>query len=406
MNVKKNKDQTIYIAVQSSSVNWSGGKNLDVKEIKGQPVVFWTIKKVIDDIPNASLTILAPKFDENGALNALVKILKKPVTIFYGFDDSPLDRLLSAYKNLNDEDYVLRIDGLNFGFDTSKAVEMHNYAVKKQIDCLKFPDDFPVQLTFDVYRIGALRKVKAMLRKDENAYKIHPKYYMFKNPSEFKAEYYKSLPIYSKKELSKLRKHYKSVFEIREGSVGNRIRSGDTLNFHYEIALQHIDKNMVVLDIACGEGYGTGVLCQKAKSVIGSDLDANSIKTAKKLHSEKNVSFCVQDVLKTSFKDESFDLITSMETIEHIGPKESSKKYFREMKRLLKKGGHLIFSTPQNSLGHTPMNNQHAVEYSLGQMMKLAKEYFKIENVIGIKQGCIVIPGQPKGTNMILVCSK
>jgi len=92
-----------------------------------------------------------------------------------------------------------------------------------------------------------------------------------------------------------------------------------------------------------------------------------------------------------------------METIEHI---DDDRKYMLEMKRILKKSGYFIFSTPQNSLGHIPMNNQHIREYSLKQIKILTQRYFKIEHIVGIKQGKIVFPNDPIGSNTVLVCRK
>jgi len=160
---------------------------------------------------------------------------------------------------------------------------------------------------------------------------------------------------------------------------------------------------MSVLDIACGEGYGTKILSKRAKHTIGSDIDRESIKKAISLHKDANLEFSVEDALKTSFKDGRFDLIASMETIEHI---EDGESYLNEMKRILKEDGCFIFSTPQSSIGSVPMNSQHMREYSLLEIQGLASKYFKIEKSVGIKQGRISFPEDPVGTNTMLICRK
>ena len=396
--------ERINFAVQASSISWSGSKDICMNLVGAQPAVFFTIKKIFSSGQNISVVIIAPAFDKTGKLNYLIKkINDKRLSIYFGHSTSPLDRMLAAFKQLADSDYIIRIDGLNFGFDEKIATQMLHYAKKNKLDCLKFPDDFPVNLTCDIYRIGALKKLKKILNKKDDLFKIHPKYFMFLHKDKFLARIYKNYKTLSNRQLRILRKQYKIVFNAREGSVGERISTGDQLNYHYEIATQFVSKNMNVLDIACGEGYGTIVLAKKAKQAIGADIDRKSIQIARKLHSKKNLKFCFQDVTQTKFKDNNFDLITSMETIEHIG---DDRKYMLEMKRILKKGGYFIFSTPQNSLGHIPMNNQHIREYSLKQIKILTQRYFKIERIVGIKQGKIVFPNDPIGSNTVLICRK
>jgi methylase of polypeptide subunit release factors len=47
----------------------------------------------------------------------------------------------------------------------------------------------------------------------------------------------------------------------------------------YLLAAAHV-KNRIVLDIASGEGYGSYMLAQVATSVIGVDIDVNSVAAA------------------------------------------------------------------------------------------------------------------------------
>ena len=51
------------------------------------------------------------------------------------------------------------------------------FFVDENIDCIKFPDNFPALFTSDVYRVGALRKT-ANIEYLESKWHIHPKYFM------------------------------------------------------------------------------------------------------------------------------------------------------------------------------------------------------------------------------------
>jgi len=48
------------------------------------------------------------------------------------------------------------------------------------------------------------------------------------------------------------------------------------------------------------------------------------------------------------------------------------------------------------------MNPQHIVEYSLQEICAKVSQLFDIEQVVGIKQGCIIFDNDPTGTNTFL----
>jgi ubiquinone/menaquinone biosynthesis C-methylase UbiE len=110
----------------------------------------------------------------------------------------------------------------------------------------------------------------------------------------------------------------------------------------YAIACE-VAKNKAVLDIACGEGYGSNLLAQKATHVTGVDIDNATIQKAKQKYTHSNLSFITGDVRKTPCPNHSFDIVVSFETIEHI---EEQAQMIQEIKRVLKPGGLLIISTP------------------------------------------------------------
>lgn len=397
--------KNIKFAIQASSTSWTGGNDLCMNLIDGKPVIYWTIKNILEKFSNSSIKIIAPEFDkEENFDNILAEFSGNGIKISFSHSDSPLHRMIDSFDEFEDDDHLVRIDGLNYAFNPLAVEEMCSLARKENFDCVKFPDDYPIHFTFDVYKIGALRKLGKVLTKKHGIYKVHPKYYLLTHPESFSFKYYEPIELYSDEMLREYRNSYKHVFEARQGGNKNRISAGDQLDFHYEIAAEYVDGTMEVLDIASGEGYGSKILSTKAKLVIGSDYDGKTIEKAKEIHGNiKNVQFFEQNALCTSFAEGRFNLITSMETIEHV-PDEDA--YMLEMNRILKNGGYFIFSTPQNKMGHIPMNNQHVKEYSLEALEALANKYFKVEKIIGIKQGRVIIPESSKGTNTMMVCRK
>jgi 2-polyprenyl-3-methyl-5-hydroxy-6-metoxy-1,4-benzoquinol methylase len=115
------------------------------------------------------------------------------------------------------------------------------------------------------------------------------------------------------------------------------------------------------------------------------------------------MNFEVEDVLGLSYADSTFDVVLSMETIEHV-PDETM--YLEEIRRVLRPGGRLVLSTPQNSFGAVPFNGNHFKEYSLKELKALVSKYFEIEHVIGFKAGRVYFEDDPIGTNTLMVLRK
>lgn len=75
--------------------------------------------------------------------------------------------------------------------------------------------------------------------------------------------------------------------------------------YRYIFAKEFI-KDKVVLDVACGTGYGTEFLNEnKAKIVIGADISFETISYAKKFFF--NALYLQSDAIKLPFKDNIFD---------------------------------------------------------------------------------------------------
>jgi len=145
----------------------------------------------------------------------------------------------------------------------------------------------------------------------------------------------------------------------------------------YRFAESYV-KGKVVLDIACGSGYGASILAREAKRVEGVDISKDSIKYARKHFKSKNIEFFVGDAVKLEFLEPgSFDVIVSFETIEHL---IKYKLFLQEIKRVLKKDGTFIVSTPNKkySSPHSkkPLDPFHYIEFYKEEFFSLLSGYF------------------------------
>jgi 2-polyprenyl-3-methyl-5-hydroxy-6-metoxy-1,4-benzoquinol methylase len=396
------------VLVQASSRSWGGGINLCMNPINGVPALSHTLVRLREYFPASEIVIVAPEFDA-GNLDAFVNLTRQPaVSVYYGHDASPLLRMVAATSKLPEDSWVIRVDGLNFCVDVPSLLKMQDYAVAADLDLMKFPDDWPTLFVGDLYRVGALRRLVselALLPQDQSRpYHIHPKYFLLAHPEIFKCERY-CPESYTTELLTECRERGKAVFEEREEACdqARSVPAADTLSFHYQMALKFLQKEHRVLDIACGYGFGSARLAGSVREVVGADLDEATIcRVTERYAALTNLSFTAANALAMPFADASFDAVVSFETIEHL----EAPLFLSEVRRVLMPGGLFIMSTPQNAIGHVPVNPHHVIEYSLAGIQAVVAPFFQILKSIGIKQGTIVFDDDPCGTNTILVCQK
>jgi SAM-dependent methyltransferase len=141
----------------------------------------------------------------------------------------------------------------------------------------------------------------------------------------------------------------------------------------------------LTLDIACGTGYGLPVLQSRARRVIGVELDPRAVLEAKQ-HADSSppAAVIMADGCRLPFEDQTFDVVTSFETIEHL---EERRQFVAELRRVLKTEGTCIFSTP--NANHTkPINGKprhpyHVHEYVPEELQAELSDYFGDVQMLG-----------------------
>jgi ubiquinone/menaquinone biosynthesis C-methylase UbiE len=151
----------------------------------------------------------------------------------------------------------------------------------------------------------------------------------------------------------------------------------------YLFATKFVEEKLV-LDVACGTGYGTALLAEKAYRAVGIDISKEAIIHCKKVYKEDSVCFLNMDCTSLAFPNEIFDSIVSFETIEHIYDPE---KFVKELYRVLKPGGQVLISTPNRDLykvyNKNKVNRHHIHEFDASEFQKLMGSYFEIEKISG-----------------------
>lgn len=152
----------------------------------------------------------------------------------------------------------------------------------------------------------------------------------------------------------------------------------------YQYVKQFLGKGDVVIDAACGIGYGTRYLSDHCSRVYGVDLSSDSLSLARRYYHHENIKWMKEDVTALPMADHSIDCFVSMETFEHIA---SPERLLTEIRRVLKKGGSGYISTPNGkSPRRKKINNPyHVKEYSHEEMNRMCGRIFDDVSIYGMR---------------------
>ena len=140
----------------------------------------------------------------------------------------------------------------------------------------------------------------------------------------------------------------------------------------------------VILDAACGTGYGADFLKQlEPKTILGIDISSETVEYANNKYGSASCSFRTCDIMEMSdIEDSLFDVVTSFETIEHI---DEPIVFLKNIERVMKDDGTLIISTP-NKWGPT---KDHKFDYDYDLFRDHLERYFHIQDIFIQNSGCM-----------------
>jgi SAM-dependent methyltransferase len=140
-----------------------------------------------------------------------------------------------------------------------------------------------------------------------------------------------------------------------------------------------------VLDMACGEGYGSATLAVGALEVVGVDANPDAYEHAKLRYQVPNLRF-VRALVERYGEPASFDAVCFLQTIEHVQDPEAVLGHFQ---RLLRPGGCVYVSSP-NLLTLAPRgaeksdNPWHVKEYRAYEFRRLCESVFDTVELYGL----------------------
>ena len=136
-----------------------------------------------------------------------------------------------------------------------------------------------------------------------------------------------------------------------------------------------------VLDVGCGTGYGSHLLAESAKSVLGIDNSAAAIDYCRERFVAPNLTYQVRDASKLS-EDAAFDVALSFQVIEHLA---DPVDFLRRLRDAVVPGGLVLVTTPNvRKPAEQAKNPYHLSEMSAAQFSDTARAVFPEFELHGI----------------------
>jgi SAM-dependent methyltransferase len=142
-------------------------------------------------------------------------------------------------------------------------------------------------------------------------------------------------------------------------------------------------RGLDVVDMACGEGYGSAVLGRRAARVTGVDANPEAHAHAAAKYTQPGVNFA-RDLVQTWA--EPVDAVVFLQTIEHV---EDPGAILEHFKRILRPGGVAYVSTPNLLTLAGPDreksdNPWHVKEYRAEEYRELCEAHFDHVELLGL----------------------
>lgn len=164
-------------------------------------------------------------------------------------------------------------------------------------------------------------------------------------------------------------------------------------------------ENKTIVDVACGTGYGSKILAEKATKVYGYDIDAETIEFAKEHMAADNIEYAVANIKNLPIETGSIDVAVSIETFEHV---TEIQQVINEIYRILKPNGFWFFTTPNaERYPNHRVVKWHVKHYTKIELYELMAKRFTIHiNEIGFEPDTSLYYRKPTFGNYAVSCVK
>ena len=134
-------------------------------------------------------------------------------------------------------------------------------------------------------------------------------------------------------------------------------------------------KELVVLDCACGSGYGSHEISMRTRSlVVGVDINSKAVRYASMRYPSEKITFVNgSGSALTMLQSSSVSAVVTIETLEHL---YDAGQFLKEIRRILKPDGFLFLTTPDARYNQGQLHSRyHINEYDLRQLVKMVSSW-------------------------------
>lgn len=152
--------------------------------------------------------------------------------------------------------------------------------------------------------------------------------------------------------------------------------------FGYEDLCARVPAGARVLDIGCGEGYGVALLAARARFVVGLDYSEGTVRHARDRYRAAPATWVVADAQRLPFRTRSFDVVASLQVIEHF---TDTASHVTDVARVLADDGFSYCATPNIALA-TPKeaaNEFHLRDFTADDLAGVMRAHFEAVDLVG-----------------------
>lgn len=165
-------------------------------------------------------------------------------------------------------------------------------------------------------------------------------------------------------------------------------RSSPVLHARYEAALDAAGRRLAIagstgIDLGCGDGVMLYKMLRCGARPIGVDAMAEGLDLARvnlQRMAGAGVPLLHASVYDVPLSDGAADFATAIEVLEHL---EDPKGFLREASRLLRPGGVLVLTTPNQGQPGKVQDPYHVREFNAPELQALLGEFFSSVEVRG-----------------------
>jgi SAM-dependent methyltransferase len=301
------------------------------------------------------------------------------IDCFLGSEFDVADRIGRALEHVGaaPQDAMCRVLLNRFYMDLPLVDKMMEALQQQAADCVLLPYDFDINFAGDIFTVEAFQRLRSLLANAEARWRFHLWLYPELHPESFCSYVYEDVPSYPRSKLD----------AIRDSGLFSERSCGSFTGFTYEFIAHFVKSTDVLLDIACGTGDGTAELAGLCREAHGGDYSQEVVREASDAHPAPNLKFTVQDAQALTYPSETFDLVVTSNTLEHLPDDELALKEFA---RVAKPGGRIVVEVPilRRRPFNFPILSCHLREYDKDELLGLLERSgFSREALFGMNRG-------------------